>query len=37
MELCTKAGGRQTEAVLGCNILNRVTSLGRPVSYSVGR
>jgi len=29
--------GRQTEAVLGCNILNRMTRLGRPVSYSVGR
>ena len=31
------AAGRQTEAVLGCNILNRMTGLGRPASYSIGR
>jgi|TARA_B100002003_G_C14004959_1_gene485016 hypothetical protein len=29
--------GRQTEALLGCNILNRMTELGRPASYSIGR
>ena len=31
------AAGRQTEALLGCNILNRMTELGRPTSYNVGR
>ena len=31
------AAGRQTEALLGCNILNRMATLGRPASYSVGR
>lgn len=31
------AAGRQAEALLGCNILNRMTGLGRPVSYSIGR
>ena len=30
-------GGRQTEALLACNVLNRMTELGRPVSYSIGR
>ena len=30
------AAGRQAEALLGCNILNRMTALGRPTSYSVG-
>ena len=30
-------GGRVTEAVLACNVLNRMTELGRPESYSVGR
>jgi len=29
--------GRQTEALLACNVLNRMTELGRPVSYSIGR
>ena len=29
--------GRQTETLLACNILNRMTELGRPVSYSIGR
>jgi hypothetical protein len=29
--------GRQTEASLGCNILNRMTDLGRPASYAIGR
>ena len=29
--------GRQTEALLACNILNRMTELGRPLSYSIGR
>ena len=27
------SGGRQTEARLACNILNRMTELGRPASY----
>ncbi len=30
-------GGRATEAVLACNILNQMTERGRPESYSVGR
>ena len=30
-------GGRQTETVLACNILNQMTELGRPASYSIGR
>ena len=30
-------GGQEAEAWLACNILNRMTKLGRPVSYSVGR
>ena len=29
--------GRGSEAVLACNILNRMTELGRPASYGVGR
>ena len=29
--------GRQTEALLACNVLNRMTELGRPLSYSIGR
>ena len=29
--------GRQTEALLACNVLNRITELGRPVSYRIGR
>jgi hypothetical protein len=30
-------GGRVTEAVIACNILNRMTGLGRPASYGIGR
>ena len=30
-------GGRQTETLLACNVLNRMTELGRPASYSIGR
>ena len=30
-------GGRQTEALLACNVLNRMTELGRSRSYSIGR
>ena len=30
-------GGRVTEAVIACNVLNRITELGRPESYSIGR
>ena len=30
-------GGRQSEARLACNVLHRMTELGRPVSYSIGR
>ena len=29
--------GQGNEAVLGCEILNRMTDLGRPASYSIGR
>ncbi len=29
--------GQESEVVLGCDILNRMTDLGRPVSYSIGR
>ena len=29
--------GQGSEAVLGCEILNRMTTLGRPVSYRIGR
>ena len=28
---------RGSEVVLGCAILNRMTALGRPVSYRIGR
>ena len=31
------SGGRQTEALLACNVLNRMSGLGRPTSYSIGR
>ena len=31
------ASGQQREAVLACNVLNRMTELGRPVSYRIGR
>ncbi len=30
-------GGQGSEAVLACKILNRMTALGRPASYSIGR
>ena len=30
-------GGRVTEAVIACNILNRMTRLGRPASYGIGQ
>ncbi len=30
-------GGRVTEAVLACNLLNQMTGLGRPASYAIGR
>jgi hypothetical protein len=30
-------GGQGSEAVLACNILNRMTALGRPTSYRVGQ
>ena len=29
--------GRVTEAVIACNILNQMTEVGRPESYSIGR
>ena len=29
-------GGRKTEALLACNVLNRMTELGRPASYRIG-
>ena len=31
------SGGRLTEALLACNVLNRMSGLGRPTSYSIGR
>lgn len=30
-------GGQEAEALLGCNVLNRMTHVGRPESYSIGR
>ena len=30
-------GGRVAESVLACNVLNQMTELGRPESYSIGR
>ena len=30
-------GGRRTEAVIACNILNQMTVRGRPESYSIGQ
>ena len=30
-------GGRVTEAVIACNILNQMTEIGRPESYRIGR
>ena len=36
--LRARSSARQgSEVVLGCEILNRMTDLGRPVSYSIGR
>ena len=29
--------GQGSEVVLGCQILNRMTALGRPASYRIGR
>ena len=29
--------GQGSEVVLGCEIINRMTELGRPVSYRIGR
>ena len=31
------ASGQRREAVLACHVLNRMTELGRPVSYRIGR
>ena len=31
------SSGPRREAVLACNVLNRLTELGRPVSYRIGR
>ena len=31
------SSGQGSEVVLGCEILNRMTALGRPVSYRIGR
>ena len=31
------SGGRVTEAVIACNVLNQMTELGRPESYRIGR
>ena len=31
------AAGRVAEALLACNVLNKMTALGRPASYSIGR
>ncbi len=30
-------GGRVTEVVIACNVLNQMTELGRPESYGIGR
>ena len=30
-------GGQEAEVLLACNVLNRMTELGRPRSYSIGR
>ena len=30
-------GGRTVEALLGCNILNTMTDMGRPDSFAIGR
>ena len=31
------SAGQGSEVVLGCEILNRMTAIGRPVSYRIGR
>ena len=31
------SAGQGSEVVLGCEILNRMTEVGRPVSYRIGR
>ena len=31
------SSGQRREVVLACNVLNRMTELGRPVSYRIGR
>ena len=31
------SAGQGSEVVLGCEILNRITALGRPASYRIGR
>ena len=31
------SSGQRREAVLACHVLNRMTELGRPVSYRIGR
>ena len=30
-------GGRVTEAVIACNVLNQMTERGRPESYRIGQ
>ena len=36
--LCARSrGGRVAESVVACNVLNQMTELGRPESYSIGR
>ena len=30
-------GGQAAEALVACNVLNRLTDLGRPDSYAIGR
>ena len=32
-----RASGQRREAVRACHVLNRMTALGRPVSYRIGR
>ena len=32
-----RSSGQRREAVLACHVLNRMTELGRPVSYPIGR
>ena len=31
------AAGQVVESVLACNVLNRITELGRPESFAIGR